>query len=207
MGDASPAASAYLADTVALIDQPHARRGARGLLPSRCAFSTRFSSATCASATPPRVRGCSTDLTLRDPEGCARRTGGRHRQRQEHHARSAYGAAQARRTVRFWWTGSRSTGLAHAAGNARIAHVPQSIYLADASIAENIAFGIPADAIDMQRVREAARRAQIAEFIEGRTEGLRRTGRGARCASVRRATSADRHCSRALQASQRPGAG
>jgi ABC-type multidrug transport system fused ATPase/permease subunit len=49
-----------------------------------------------------------------------------------------------------------------------LAHVPQSIYLADASIAENIAFGIPVEAIDMQRVREAARRAQIAEFIEGR---------------------------------------
>jgi ABC-type multidrug transport system fused ATPase/permease subunit len=49
-----------------------------------------------------------------------------------------------------------------------LAHVPQSIYLADASIAENIAFGIPTDAIDMQRVREAARRAQIDEFIEGR---------------------------------------
>lgn len=49
-----------------------------------------------------------------------------------------------------------------------LAHVPQSIYLADASIAENIAFGVPTDAIDMQRVREAARRAQIDEFIEGR---------------------------------------
>jgi ABC-type multidrug transport system fused ATPase/permease subunit len=52
-----------------------------------------------------------------------------------------------------------------------LAHVPQSIYLADASIAENIAFGIPTDAIDMQRVREAACRAQIDEFIEGRPGG------------------------------------
>ncbi|HEV8017065.1 MAG TPA: ABC transporter ATP-binding protein [Steroidobacteraceae bacterium] len=49
-----------------------------------------------------------------------------------------------------------------------LAHVPQSIYLADASVAENIAFGIPTGAIDMQRVRAAARRAQIDEFIEGR---------------------------------------
>jgi ATP-binding cassette subfamily B protein len=47
-----------------------------------------------------------------------------------------------------------------------IAHVPQSIYLADTSIAHNIAFGVPTEAIDMARVREAARRAQIAEFIE-----------------------------------------
>lgn len=52
-----------------------------------------------------------------------------------------------------------------------IAHVPQTIYLADTSFAENIAFGLPADAIDMQRVRQAARQAQIAEFIEGRPEG------------------------------------
>ena len=47
-----------------------------------------------------------------------------------------------------------------------IAHVPQSIYLSDSTIAENIAFGIPAAKIDMNRVREAARQARIAEFIE-----------------------------------------
>jgi ABC-type multidrug transport system fused ATPase/permease subunit len=52
-----------------------------------------------------------------------------------------------------------------------IAHVPQSIYLADASLAENIAFGVPADAIDLERVREAARRAQIADFIESNPLG------------------------------------
>src|SRR6185295_12356089 len=52
-----------------------------------------------------------------------------------------------------------------------IAHVPQSIYLADTSLAENIAFGVPREAIDMQRVRLAARQAQIAEFIESRPEG------------------------------------
>lgn len=52
-----------------------------------------------------------------------------------------------------------------------IAHVPQSIYLTDASLAENIAFGIPREAIDMQRVRQAAVQAQIAEFIESRSDG------------------------------------
>ena len=52
-----------------------------------------------------------------------------------------------------------------------IAHVPQAVYLADASLAENIAFGVRADAIDMQRVRAAARQAQIAEFIEAGPEG------------------------------------
>ena len=48
----------------------------------------------------------------------------------------------------------------------RIAHVPQAIYLADSSIAENIAFGIPEASIDMTRVALAARQAQIADYIE-----------------------------------------
>ena len=54
-----------------------------------------------------------------------------------------------------------------------IAHVPQSIYLADTTIAGNIAFGIASEAIDMERVREAARRAQIAGFIEANPVGYR----------------------------------
>jgi ABC-type multidrug transport system fused ATPase/permease subunit len=53
----------------------------------------------------------------------------------------------------------------------RIAHVPQSIYFNDASVASNIAFGIHADEIDMDRVRDAARRAKIAEFLEGLDHG------------------------------------
>ncbi|CAM8356314.1 MdlB ABC-type multidrug transport system, ATPase and permease components [Candidatus Methylopumilus planktonicus] len=48
-----------------------------------------------------------------------------------------------------------------------IAHVPQAIYLADSSIEENIAFGVPKDKIDFERVRKAAQQAQIAESIEG----------------------------------------
>jgi ATP-binding cassette, subfamily B, bacterial PglK len=50
---------------------------------------------------------------------------------------------------------------------AQIAHVPQAIYLSDSSIASNIAFGEPEDAIDMDRVRDAAGRAHIADFIAG----------------------------------------
>ncbi len=52
-----------------------------------------------------------------------------------------------------------------------IAHVPQSIYLADTTLAENIAFGVPPDTIDLDRVQRAARQAQIADFIESRPEG------------------------------------
>ena len=47
-----------------------------------------------------------------------------------------------------------------------IAHVPQAIFLADSSVEENIAFGVPKDQIDIKRVRQAAEQAQIAESIE-----------------------------------------
>lgn len=49
---------------------------------------------------------------------------------------------------------------------AHIAHVPQSIFLADTTIEENIAFGIPRELIDRDRVKRAASQAQIAETIE-----------------------------------------
>ena len=52
------------------------------------------------------------------------------------------------------------------AWQANIAHVPQSIFLTDSTIAENIAFGLPTDKIDLKRVKEAAQRAQIADIIE-----------------------------------------
>ena len=48
---------------------------------------------------------------------------------------------------------------------AQVAHVPQAIFLADTSIAANIAFGREAGAIDMDRIREAARLAEIDSFI------------------------------------------
>jgi ABC-type multidrug transport system fused ATPase/permease subunit len=52
-----------------------------------------------------------------------------------------------------------------------LSHVPQVIYLADASIAENIAFGLPKDKIDMEQVHRAARLAQIADHIESLEAG------------------------------------
>ena len=54
---------------------------------------------------------------------------------------------------------------------ASIAHVPQSIYLADSSIAENIAFGVSRQDIDLSLVRQAAAKAEIARFIESNPEG------------------------------------
>lgn len=56
----------------------------------------------------------------------------------------------------------------HGVWQKAIAHVPQSIFLADATIAENIAFGVPADLIDLERVRKVSKQAHISEFIEKR---------------------------------------
>jgi ATP-binding cassette, subfamily B, bacterial PglK len=52
-----------------------------------------------------------------------------------------------------------------------ISHVPQSIFLADSTLAENIALGLSKDDIDMKRVKQAARQAQIDTFIESRPGG------------------------------------
>ena len=52
-----------------------------------------------------------------------------------------------------------------------VAHVPQSIFLADTTLAENIAFGVPSAQIEAARVRAAADRAQLTGFIEELPEG------------------------------------
>lgn len=51
------------------------------------------------------------------------------------------------------------------AWQAAIGYVPQHIYIADASVAANIAFGIPLEQIDMHAVQRAARAAQIHDFV------------------------------------------
>jgi ATP-binding cassette subfamily B protein len=52
-----------------------------------------------------------------------------------------------------------------------IAHVPQSIFLTDASVAENIAFAVPKEQIDFEQVRQAAKLARIDDFIESLPAG------------------------------------
>jgi ABC-type multidrug transport system fused ATPase/permease subunit len=47
-----------------------------------------------------------------------------------------------------------------------VAYVPQQIFMLDDSIERNICFGVPPSAVDHERVREAARIAQIHTFIE-----------------------------------------
>ena len=57
------------------------------------------------------------------------------------------------------------------AWQSRVAHVPQQIYLSDASFASNIAFGVPEERINQRRVRQAAEQARIAELIESKDQG------------------------------------
>lgn len=54
----------------------------------------------------------------------------------------------------------------HRAWQAHISHVPQAIFLADSSIEENIAFGVPKKLINHERVCQVAKQAQIASSIE-----------------------------------------
>ncbi len=54
----------------------------------------------------------------------------------------------------------------------RIGYIPQSIYLVDEPIRNNIAFGIADDRIDDARIWDALEEAQLADFIRGLPEGL-----------------------------------
>jgi ATP-binding cassette subfamily B protein len=54
--------------------------------------------------------------------------------------------------VRSWWS--------------HIAQVPQDIFFTDGTIAENIAFGLNANEIDMEKVVQAAEKAQISKTID-----------------------------------------
>lgn len=67
--------------------------------------------------------------------------------------------------------GTPVSGSNRQAWQKNIAHVPQAIFLADTSVAENIAFGVESSAIDMARVREAAEQAELADVIAQLPDG------------------------------------
>jgi ATP-binding cassette, subfamily B, bacterial PglK len=69
-----------------------------------------------------------------------------------------------------------------------IAYVPQSIFLCDATVAENIALGVPHAQIDLTRVRRVARLARLDECVAGFANGYdERLGeRGARLSGGQR---------------------
>ena len=53
-----------------------------------------------------------------------------------------------------------------------VGYVPQSVYLADASIKENIAFGETVDKIDTDRINNVIERVELAEFIGSLPDGI-----------------------------------
>ncbi|MCE8035048.1 MAG: ABC transporter ATP-binding protein/permease [Halomonas sp.] len=53
-----------------------------------------------------------------------------------------------------------------------IGFVPQHIFLADATILENVAFGVPREEIDAGQVEEAVRMAQLDELLASLPDGL-----------------------------------
>ncbi|MCI8922420.1 MAG: ABC transporter ATP-binding protein [Lachnospiraceae bacterium] len=55
---------------------------------------------------------------------------------------------------------------------AQVGYIPQSIYLVDESIRDNIAFGIDKDKINEKRIWEVLAEAQLKEFVEELPEGL-----------------------------------
>ena len=63
------------------------------------------------------------------------------------------GVPLTRRNMRAWQAG--------------IGYVPQDIFLADDTLARNIALGVPDRDIDQQRLREVSNAARILDFIQG----------------------------------------
>lgn len=55
---------------------------------------------------------------------------------------------------------------------AQIGYIPQSIYLVDETIRENIALGMDEDAIDEDRIWEVMEEAQLADFVRSLPDGL-----------------------------------
>lgn len=60
-----------------------------------------------------------------------------------------------------------------------VGYIPQMIFMLDDTILKNVAFGIPEEKIDMERVWEVLKEAQLDEFVQSLPEGLN-TGIGER---------------------------
>ena len=54
----------------------------------------------------------------------------------------------------------------------KLGFVPQSIFLSEASILENIAFGLPKEIVDVERVNEVIKLAHLSELVQSLPDGL-----------------------------------
>ena len=59
-----------------------------------------------------------------------------------------------------------------AAWHKNLGYIPQTIYLMDDSVRNNIAFGIPEDEVDEDKIWKALEQAQLKEFIQSLDKGL-----------------------------------
>ena len=53
-----------------------------------------------------------------------------------------------------------------------VGYVPQSVFLLDSTLLENIALGVPSEKIDRKRVMEVLKMASLAEFVERLPDGV-----------------------------------
>ena len=53
-----------------------------------------------------------------------------------------------------------------------VGYVPQSVFLLDSTLLENIALGVPSEEIDRERVMEVLKMASLTEFVERLPDGL-----------------------------------
>ena len=60
-----------------------------------------------------------------------------------------------------------------------VGYIPQSIFLIDDTVERNIAFGVPDDLIDSERLNQAIKAAQLEELVEQLPDGIK-TGVGER---------------------------
>jgi len=67
--------------------------------------------------------------------------------------------------------GTRLERASYRAWQSTIAYVPQQVFLFDSTLAENIACGIPAAAIDYRRMEEAVRLARLTDCVAGLPAG------------------------------------
>lgn len=56
--------------------------------------------------------------------------------------------------------------------NGKIGYVPQSIYLSEGSIAENIAFGLPVESIDLEKIKKSLIKSELYSFVMNLDQGI-----------------------------------
>jgi ABC-type multidrug transport system fused ATPase/permease subunit len=68
--------------------------------------------------------------------------------------------------------GKSFSTAAEAEWRAMFGYVPQSVYILDGTVAENIAFGIPAAEVDMAKLRRVVTSCHLDDFVGSQPEGL-----------------------------------